>query len=176
MGQRLGIASALLADPRVLILDEPVNGLDPEGVLWIRNLMQDLADEGRTVLVSSHLMNEMSVTAEHLIVIGRGRLIADLPMRDFIAEASPGTVRVRTPQAAALHDVLVGPGITITSIERGLFEVTGLTAQQIGDGAAGVGLTLHELTALQPSLEEAFMELTSDAVEYHARSLEETSR
>lgn len=176
MGQRLGIASALLADPHVLILDEPVNGLDPEGIVWIRNLMHDLADEGRTVLVSSHLMNEMAVTAEHLIVVGRGRLIADLPMRDFIAQASQGTVRVRTPHAAALHDLLVGPDITITSVDQGLFEVTGLTAEQIGDRAAGAGLTLHELAPLQPSLETAFMELTGDAVEYHAHALKETSR
>jgi ABC-2 type transport system ATP-binding protein len=175
MGQRLGIASALLADPRGLILDEPVNGLDPEGIVWIRNLMHELADEGRTILVSSHLMNEMAVTAEHLIVIGRGRLIADLPMREFIVQASHGTVRVRTPHAAALRDVLVGPDITVTSVDSGLFEVTGLTAEQIGDRAAGAGLTLHELTTLQPSLEAAFMELTSDSVEYHAHTLKEPS-
>jgi len=176
MGQRLGIASALLADPRTLILDEPVNGLDPEGILWIRNLMHSLADAGRTVLVSSHLMSEMAVTAEHLIVIGRGRLIADLPVADFIALSSHGTVRVRTPHAAALHDLLAGPDVTIAGIERGLFDVTGLTAAEIGDRAAGAGLTLHELSPQQPSLEEAFMELTKDSVEYQAHGMKEDAR
>jgi ABC-2 type transport system ATP-binding protein len=176
MGQRLGIASALLADPRILILDEPVNGLDPEGILWIRNLMHNLADQGRTILVSSHLMNEMAVTAAHLIVIGRGRLIADVPMEEFIAQASHGIVRVRTPQAAALHDLLAGPDITITSLERGLFSVTGLSAEQIGDRAVRAGLPLHELAPQQPSLEEAFMELTKEAVEYHAHDLVGSAR
>jgi ABC-2 type transport system ATP-binding protein len=171
MGQRLGIATALLADPQVLILDEPVNGLDPEGILWIRNLMHSLADDGRTVLVSSHLMSEMAVTAEHLIVIGRGRLIADLPMAEFIAQASHDTVRVRTPHSAALHSLLAAPDVTIFSLDRGLFEVTGLTAEQIGDRAAAAGLTLHELSPQQPSLEEAFMELTKESVEYHAHDL-----
>ena len=175
MGQRLGIASALLADPRTLILDEPVNGLDPEGILWIRNLMHSLADDGRTVLVSSHLMSEMAVTAEHLIVIGRGRLLADLPVAEFIAQASRDTVRVRTPHAAALHDLLAGPPVTIFSLDRGLFEVSGLTAEQIGERAAAAGLTLHELSPQQPSLEEAFMELTKESVEYHAHApLKET--
>jgi len=176
MGQRLGIASALLADPHTLILDEPVNGLDPDGILWIRNLMHSLADDGRTVLVSSHLMSEMAVTAEHLIVVGRGRLIADMPVGDFIAQASHGTVRVRTPQAAALHDLLAGPEITITSLDRGMFDVNGLTTEQIGDRAATAGLTLHELTPQQPSLEEAFMELTKEAVEYQAHDLKESAR
>jgi ABC-2 type transport system ATP-binding protein len=176
MGQRLGIASALLADPKTLILDEPVNGLDPEGILWIRNLMHSLADDGRTVLVSSHLMNEMAVTAEHLIVIGRGRLLADLPVAEFIAQASRNTVRVRTPHSAALRDLLAGPEVTIFSIDRGLFEVSGLTADQVGDRAAAAGLTLHELSPLQPSLEEAFMELTKESVEYHAHDLKEAVR
>jgi len=171
MGQRLGIASALLADPQTLILDEPVNGLDPEGILWIRNLMHSLADDGRTVLVSSHLMSEMAVTAEHLIVIGRGRLIADLPVADFIAQASRDTVRVRTPHSAALRELLAGPEVTIFSIDRGLFEVSGLTAGEIGDRAAAAGLTLHELSPQQPSLEEAFMELTKESVEYQAHVL-----
>ncbi|GAA0451591.1 multidrug ABC transporter ATP-binding protein [Actinoplanes capillaceus] len=176
MGQRLGIASALLADPQILILDEPVNGLDPEGILWIRNLMHSLADDGRTVLVSSHLMSEMAVTAEHLIVIGRGRLIADQSVSEFIAQASRDTVRVRTPHAASLHDLLAAPGVTIYSVDRGLFEVSGLTAEQIGDSAAKAGLTLHELSPQQPSLEEAFMELTKESVEYHAHDLRETVR
>jgi ABC-2 type transport system ATP-binding protein len=168
MGQRLGIASALLGDPKTLILDEPVNGLDPEGILWIRNLIHGLAQQGRTVFVSSHLMSEMAVTAEHLIVIGRGRLIADLSVNEFIQQASKNTVLVRTPQAAALHDLLRGPEVTIMSLDRGVFEVAGLTAEQIGDRAAEARITLHELSAQQPSLEEAFMELTRDAVEYQA--------
>jgi ABC-2 type transport system ATP-binding protein len=168
MGQRLGIASALLADPEVLILDEPVNGLDPEGVLWIRNLMQSLAAQGRTVFVSSHLMSEMAVTADHLVVIGRGRLIADVSVTEFIEQASPGAVRVRTPRAAELHDLIVGPGVSVIGVERGLFEVTGLPAEQIGERAWAAGIPLHELSVRMPSLEEAFMELTHDAVEYHA--------
>jgi ABC-2 type transport system ATP-binding protein len=166
MGQRLGIASALLADPKVLILDEPVNGLDPEGILWIRHLMQELAAQGRTLFVSSHLMSEMALTAEHLIVIGRGRLIADQPVEEFIQQASRNTVRVRSPQANALHDALAGPDVTILSVDRGVFEVSGLSAEQIGDRAAVAGITLHELFPQEPSLEEAFMELTRDAVEY----------
>ena len=166
MGQRLGIASALLADPEVLILDEPVNGLDPEGILWIRHLMRGLAAQGRTVFVSSHLMSEMALTAEHLVVVGRGRLIADVSVADFIDRAASDSVLVRSPRAVELHDLLAGPGVTVLSVERGAFEVTGLTADQIGDRAAGVGIALHELTVRRPSLEEAFMELTKDAVEY----------
>ncbi|WP_285681976.1 ATP-binding cassette domain-containing protein [Actinoplanes sp. NBRC 103695] len=168
MGQRLGIASALLGDPRTVILDEPVNGLDPEGILWIRNLMQTLAGDGRTVFVSSHLMNEMAVTAEHLIVVGRGKLIADVSVDEFIQQASLNTVRVRSPHAAALHALLAGPDIAITSIDRGVLEVSGLDAERIGELAARAGLTLHELSPRQPSLEEAFMALTHDAVEYTA--------
>ena len=168
MGQRLGIASALLGDPRTLILDEPVNGLDPEGIRWIRNLMHELAADGRTVFVSSHLMNEMAVTAEHLIVVGRGRLIADVSVTEFIRQAAQNTVRVRSPHAATLHAVLAGPDVAITSIDRGVFEVSGLGADRIGELAAGAGLILHELSPQQPSLEEAFMALTHDAVEYPA--------
>jgi ABC-2 type transport system ATP-binding protein len=166
MGQRLGIASALLADPEVLILDEPVNGLDPEGILWIRHLMQSLAAQGRTVFVSSHLMSEMALTAEHLVVVGRGRLIADVSVADFIERAASDSVLVRSPRAVELHDLLAGPGVTLLSVERGAFEVTGLAVDQIGDRAAGAGIALHELTVRRPSLEEAFMELTRDAVEY----------
>ncbi len=168
MGQRLGIASALLADPRVVMLDEPVNGLDPEGILWIRNLLKGLAAEGRTVFVSSHLMSEMALTAEHLIVVGRGRLIADVSVAEFTARAASNTVRVRSPQAAQLRDQLAGPDVTITSLEPGVLEITGLTTDQIGDHAAESGFTLHELFPQQASLEEAFMEMTRDAVEYHA--------
>jgi ABC-2 type transport system ATP-binding protein len=166
MGQRLGIASALLGDPNTLILDEPVNGLDPEGILWIRRLMQSLAADGRTIFVSSHLMSEMALTAEHLIVIGRGKLIADAPVKDFIDRASLNSVRVRSPQAVALYDLLAGPEVTITSVGRGVFEVSGIDAEAIGERAAAAGLTLHELSPQQPSLEEAFMALTKDAVEY----------
>jgi ABC-2 type transport system ATP-binding protein len=166
MGQRLGIASALLADPEVLILDEPVNGLDPEGILWIRHLMRGLAAQGRTVFVSSHLMSEMALTAEHLVVVGRGKLIADVSVAEFIEQAAHDSVLVRSPRAVELHDLLAGPGVTVLSIERGAFEVTGLPAAEIGERAATAGIALHELTVQRPSLEEAFMELTRDAVEY----------
>jgi ABC-2 type transport system ATP-binding protein len=168
MGQRLGIASALLGDPSTVILDEPVNGLDPEGILWIRNLLKDLAAEGRAVFVSSHLMSEMAQTAEHLIVIGRGRLIADTSMREFVERASRNSVRVRSPHAGRLRDLLAGPEVTVSSSETETLEVRGLTSDQIGQIAAENGLTLFELAPQQASLEEAFMELTSDSVEYRA--------
>ena len=168
MGQRLGIATALLGDPSTVMLDEPVNGLDPEGIHWMRNLLKQLAAEGRTVFVSSHLMSEMALTADHLIVIGRGRLIADVGVEEFIQGASKNVVRVRSPQAAALRDLLVGPDVTVGDVEPGLLEVGGLTAEQIGDLAAEHGLRLHELTPQQASLEEAFMELTREDIEYHA--------
>ncbi|SCL72000.1 ABC transporter ATP-binding protein [Micromonospora chersina] len=170
MGQRLGIAAALLGDPRVVMLDEPVNGLDPDGIRWIRGLLKGLAAEGRTVFVSSHLMSEMAQTAEHLIVVGRGRLIADVSLAEFTRRASRATVRVRSPQATALRDVLAGPAVTITGGEPGLLEVTGLTREEIGDRAAAAGLTLHELSATEASLEEAFMTMTRDAVEYAGAS------
>jgi ABC-2 type transport system ATP-binding protein len=170
MGQRLGIASALLGDPEVLILDEPTNGLDPEGVLWIRNLMRDLATEGHTVFVSSHLMSEMALTAEHLVVVGRGRLIADVSVGEFIEQASHDSVRVRSPRSVELHDLLTGPEVTVLGVERGVFEVTGMSAADIGDRAAAAGIPLHELSVQKPSLEEAFMELTKDAVEYRTTS------
>ena len=168
MGQRLGIASALLGDPKTLILDEPVNGLDPEGIRWIRNLMQALAADGRTVFVSSHLMNEMAVTAEHLIIVGRGKLIADVSVGEFIGRASMSIVRVRSPQASTLFGLLVGPDVSITTADRGVLEVSGHSAERIGGLAADAGLVLHELSPQQPSLEEAFMALTRDAVEYTA--------
>lgn len=167
MGQRLGIACALLGDPGTLILDEPVNGLDPDGVLWIRTLLQRLAGEGRTVFLSSHLMSEMAVTAEHLIVIGRGRLIADTTVAQVVAEASSGgRVRVRSPEAGRLREQLVGATVEVTSPERGLLEVRGLAADRIGALAAERGIVLHELTPQTASLEEAYMGLTRDVVEY----------
>jgi ABC-2 type transport system ATP-binding protein len=167
MGQRLGIASALLGDPRVVILDEPVNGLDPEGIHWIRNLLKGLAAEGRTVFVSSHLMSEMALTAEHLIVIGRGRIIADTSMQEFLRQASGTAVRVRSPQAPALRQALVGPDVAVEGLEPGLLEVRGLTAAQVGEAAAAGGFVLHELATQEASLEEAFMELTRNEVEFN---------
>jgi ABC-2 type transport system ATP-binding protein len=168
MGQRLGIATALLGDPSTVMLDEPVNGLDPEGIHWMRNLLKRLAAEGRTVFVSSHLMSEMALTADHLIVIGRGRLIADVPVSEFIQGAGRNVVRVRSPQATELHDLLAGPDVTVTPVADGALEVSGLTAEQIGDIAADHQVRLHELTPQQASLEEAFMELTRDDLEYAA--------
>jgi ABC-2 type transport system ATP-binding protein len=165
MGQRLGIASALLGDPHTLLLDEPVNGLDPEGIHWVRNLLKSLAAEGRTVFVSSHLMSEMSLTADQLIVIGRGRLIADLSVDEFVRRASKKVVRVRTPQATELGELLSGPDVSVTK-DGDALEVSGLTAEQIGEAAAEHGIMLHELTPQQASLEEAFMELTREDVEF----------
>jgi ABC-2 type transport system ATP-binding protein len=172
MGQRLGIAAALLGDPSTVMLDEPVNGLDPEGILWVRHLLRGLAAEGRTVFVSSHLMSEMALTADHLIVIGRGRKIADVSTEEFIRQASGGLVLVRTPQAAELDALLSGPDVTVTAAGPGLLEVRGLTAVQIGEAAAANQLVLHELTPQQASLEEAFMTLTRDDVEFKAAKLE----
>jgi ABC-2 type transport system ATP-binding protein len=169
MGQRLGIAAALLGDPATLILDEPANGLDPEGILWIRTLLKRLAGEGRTVFLSSHLMAEMAQTADHLIVIGRGRLMADTTVSELVAQAShDAAVLVRTPRAAELRTELTGDGVTITSPERELLEVQGLTSAQVGEAAARQGIVLHELIPQKASLEEAFMRLTGGAVEYHA--------
>ena len=165
MTQRLGIAAAMLGNPRVLILDEPVNGLDPEGIRWVRTFMRQLAGEGRTVLVSSHLMSEMAQTADHLIVIGRGSLIADSSTQDFIARSSERSVLVRTPDAR-LRDLLAGNGAEVTPEPDGALGVSGLEAAQIGELAAGAGIVLHELTPRLASLEEAFMELTADSVEY----------
>jgi ABC-2 type transport system ATP-binding protein len=176
MGQRLGIASALLGDPEILILDEPANGLDPEGILWIRNLLKRLAAEGRTVFLSSHLMSEIAQTADHLVVIGRGRLIADTSVDDVVAQASLGTgVRVRSPQADELQAALAGPGVTTQAADPGVLMVFGLSSEQIGEAAASGGLVLHELTPQQATLEEAFMALTEDSVEYHAAALEDVA-
>jgi ABC-2 type transport system ATP-binding protein len=180
MAQRLGIAGTLLGDPAVLMFDEPVNGLDPEGILWIRNLMKALAAEGRTVFVSSHLMSEMENTADHLIVIGRGSLLADCTMEEFIARSSGQTVRVRTPQpdllAKAVSEAIpeatrAGAATakpTATTESDGSLTVHGLTAAQVGDLAFDHGVRLHELTVVRASLEAAFMELTADSVEYRA--------
>jgi ABC-2 type transport system ATP-binding protein len=168
MGQRLGIATAMLGDPHTVMLDEPVNGLDPEGIQWIRTLLKGLASEGRTVFVSSHLMSEMALTADHLIVIGRGRLIADASVADFVAGASKPLVHVRSPQGEELKNVLVGPDVSVSIVEPGLFEVSGLTAAQVGEAAALHGIILHELSPHQASLEEAFMDLTRGELEFAA--------
>jgi ABC-2 type transport system ATP-binding protein len=170
MGQRLGIAAALLGDPRTVILDEPVNGLDTEGIRWIRSLLRGLAAEGRTVFVSSHLMSEMALTAQHLIVIGRGRLIADTGMEDFIAGAAPSLVRVRSTDPTALASLLRARDVTVSGADDDALAVSGLSTDQVGRIAGAAGITLLELTAQQASLEEAFMDLTRDAVEFRARS------
>jgi ABC-2 type transport system ATP-binding protein len=169
MGQRLGIAAALLGDPQTIMLDEPVNGLDPEGVLWIRNLLTGLAQEGRTVFVSSHLMTEMALVADHLIIVGRGRVLADTTVQELVRDAGGDTVLVATADPAGLRQALTGPGVEIAG-EAGSeqLRVTGLSPRSIGLTAAEHGIALFELTAKSVSLEEAFMDLTRDAVEYHA--------
>jgi len=167
MGQRLGIASALLGDPQTLILDEPVNGLDPEGVLWVRNLTKYLASQGRTIFLSSHLMSEMALTADHLIVVGRGHVLADAPVADVIAGAHGSKIRVRSPRADDLEVLLRRDGASVIATEPGLLEVSG-TAERIGDAAASAGLPLHELTPFGSSLEDAYLQLTADEVEYHS--------
>ncbi|MET8114274.1 ABC transporter ATP-binding protein [Streptomyces prasinus] len=170
MGQRLGIAGALLGDPRILMFDEPVNGLDPEGIHWIRTLMKTLAAQGRTVFVSSHLMSEMALTADHLVVIGQGRLLADTSMADFIARHSRTYVRIRSPQRERLLDVLHEAGLTVVESGGATLEVDGTGAERIGELAARHRLVLHELSPQRASLEEAFMRLTAESVEYHAHS------
>jgi ABC-2 type transport system ATP-binding protein len=171
MGQRLGIAAALLGDPQTIMLDEPVNGLDPEGVLWIRTLLTGLAAEGRTVFVSSHLMSEMALVAEHLIVVGRGRVLADTTVRDLVAQAGGDTVVVASADPAELRRVLAAPGVEVSGHPGSeQLIVTGLPAREIGLKAAEHGIALFELTARSVSLEEAFMDLTKDSVEYHAAS------
>jgi ABC-2 type transport system ATP-binding protein len=175
MGQRLGIASALLGDPETIMLDEPVNGLDPEGILWIRNLLKELAKEGRTVFVSSHLMSEMALTAEHFVIIGKGRLIADVTAPELQAMTSQ-TVRVRTPDASRLRELIAADDVTITSSERNVLTFSGRTSQDIGIAAAAAGITLYELVPENSSLEEIFMELTHDAVQYRAGTPEGTTR
>ena len=167
MGQRLGIASALLGDPETLLLDEPVNGLDPEGIFWIRNLLKSLAAEGRTVFVSSHLMSEMAVTASEIIVVGRGRLIASGSVEQVINQASAGAVRVRTHEADRLAALLAGDGRQIERTVPGTLHVAGMDSEAIGLVAAREGVPLIELTPQQATLEEAFMEITRDSVEFH---------
>jgi ABC-2 type transport system ATP-binding protein len=176
MGQRLGIASALLGDPHTVILDEPINGLDPDGIHWIRELLRTLAAEGRTVFLSSHLMGEMAITAEHLIIVGRGRLIRDVSVAEFVAEHSKQLVRVRSPQASELREAVLGADVRVSSDEPGVLAVEGLSAEQIGQTAAREGLVLYELTPAQVSLEEAFMELTHDQIEYRTGTPTRVSR
>jgi ABC-2 type transport system ATP-binding protein len=166
MGQRLGIATALLADPETLILDEPVNGLDPDGVRWIRRLLRSLADEGRTVFLSSHLMSEMAVTADHIIVIGNGRLLRDTSTRELIDSGSRSTVRVRSPQSERLADLMSGPDVTTRRSDDQTLEFEGVTTDAVGLAAAQAGITLLELTQIEASLEEAYMSITEDALEF----------
>ncbi|AQA23640.1 ABC transporter family protein [Rhodococcus sp. MTM3W5.2] len=177
MSQRLGLAATLLGDPKVLLFDEPVNGLDPEGIVWIRKFMQRLAAEGRTVLVSSHLLSEMALTAEHLVVIGRGRLIADTTVKQFVDRSSESTVRVRSPQLDALRSALTSQGLTVredgTSELGGALIVLEATTDVVGQIAGAQGIVLHELAAQQGSLEDAFMKLTGDDVQYHAAGVDE---
>jgi ABC-2 type transport system ATP-binding protein len=169
MGQRLGIANALLGDPGVLLFDEPVNGLDPEGIRWIRYLLRDLAAEGRTVFVSSHLINEMALTAERLIVIGRGALIAETSVLEFTARSSGGAVRVVTPMSGPFVSALTGAGADVSVDDDGAIVVTGMTSAQVGDLAADRALTVHELVPVRASLEDVFMELTGDSVDYRTQ-------
>lgn len=171
MGQRLGIAAALLGDPQTLILDEPVNGLDPEGVRWVRQLVRHLAGEGRTVLLSSHLMSEMSQTADHVIVLGRGRVLADAPLPELVRAWTRNEVLVRTPQAADLVGVLASPDVTVTDAGDGSLLVAGVSARAIGDLAADRGIPLHELTPRTGSLEEAYMALTEGSVQYKTKEI-----
>jgi ABC-2 type transport system ATP-binding protein len=167
MGQRLGIASALLGDPQTLILDEPANGLDPEGILWIRTLLRQLASEGRTVFLSSHLMSEMAQTAEHLVIVGRGRVLADTTVEEVVSQASiDASVHVRSPQASSLRDALAREGVRIHSRERGTLDIRGVSAERIGELAAQRQWVLYELTPQRASLEDAYMRLTGDSVEY----------
>ncbi|TLM73750.1 ABC transporter ATP-binding protein [Pseudarthrobacter sp. NamB4] len=168
MGQRLGIAAALLGDPQTIILDEPVNGLDPEGVVWVRNLVKYLASEGRTVFLSSHLMSEMALTADHLIVIGRGRIIADAPIGEIITGKGQSRARVRTDQPQQLMRLLAADGVSVEVQDHELLEVTGLPPREIARTALDNRIMVYELTPLQASLEEAYMELTKDEVEYHS--------
>jgi len=171
MGQRLGVASALLGNPRTVVLDEPVNGLDPEGVRWMRTMLKDLAADGHTVFVSSHLMSEMAQTATRLVVIGRGRLIADTTVDEFVAQAAHHSVTVRTPEAARLHILLSSLTSAVVSVEISapdVLQIGGVTAESIGTIAWQAHIPIHELTVRQASLEEAFMTLTSDSVEYRA--------
>ncbi|SOE02494.1 ABC transporter ATP-binding protein [Blastococcus haudaquaticus] len=174
MGQRLGIAVALLGDPPVVVLDEPVNGLDPEGIRWVRTLARELAAQGRTVFVSSHLMSEMALTADHLVVVGRGRILADCSMTDFIADHATSYVRVASPQRSEVADLLRRQGLDV-ALHDGELRVQGLDAASVGELVGKNGLLLHELTLVRSSLEDAFMTLTADSVEYSAHSVPTTT-
>lgn len=170
MGQRLGIATALLGDPKVVMLDEPVNGLDPDGILWIRELLRDMAAAGRTVFLSSHLMSEMEMTAEHLIVIGRGKIISDTSMADFISQAGKGAVRIASPKINQIKELLDVRGLSTVQISETEISTSGISAAEIGELAAANQIVLHQLASIAPSLEEAFMKLTKDSVEFHGGS------
>ena len=171
MGQRLGIASALLGDPRTLILDEPVNGLDPEGVLWVRQFVRYMASEGRTVLLSSHLMSEMAQTADHVIVLGRGKVLADAPLQELVRAWTTATVRVSSPRIADLAPAVAGAGIEMVALGPDTLQITGIDAARVGDLAADRGIPLHELTPTTGSLEEAYLALTGEAVEYRTKEI-----
>jgi ABC-2 type transport system ATP-binding protein len=166
MAQRLGVAAALIGDPEVLVLDEPVNGLDPEGILWIRTLLRGLAAEGRTVLISSHLMSEMALTADHVLVIGRGRLIADAPVHELVTQAADGAIRLVTPDITAFCELLADDGATVVAGADGALQITGSTPAQVGELARDHRLAIYELVVEQASLEEAFMALTRDSLDY----------
>ena len=174
MGQRLGMAAALLGDPQTLLFDEPVNGLDPEGVIWVRQTCRRLADEGRTVFISSHLMSEMAQTADHLIVIGRGRILTSGPVDQVIASATTDKVRVASPQAAQLAELLARQGLSTTAVSPSVLETTNANAATIGEAAASAGIVLHELTTIRASLEDAYLTLTSDSVEYRTDASDRT--
>ncbi len=171
MGQRLGIAAALLGDPRTLILDEPVNGLDPEGVRWVRQFVRHLAAEGRTVLLSSHLMSEMAQTADHVIVLGRGQVLADADLAELVRAWTSHAVLVRSPRLSDLVAAVAGPEVTVTATTPGVAEITGVTAAAVGDAAASLGIPVHELTPRSGSLEEAYLALTGEAVEYKTKEI-----
>ena len=173
MGQRLGIAAALLGDPGVLLFDEPVNGLDPDGIRWVRNLLKSLAEEGRTVFVSSHLMSEMALTADHLVVIGRGRLISTGSVSDFITTNASQFVRVRTPRADELERLLVTQGARVQREDDASLTVSSLSAEQIGETCGNAGIVLYELSPQSASLEEAFMEMTRESVDYHGHRVDD---
>jgi ABC-2 type transport system ATP-binding protein len=175
MGQRLGIAAALLGDPEILLFDEPVNGLDPDGIRWVRNLLKGLAREGRTVFVSSHLMSEMALTADEVVIIGKGKLISQTSIEDLLAQSTENFVRVRAPEAAKLKVALEREGAAVVLEDDGSLSVRGAHAVAIGEMAAKMSLVLHELAPQSASLEEAFMELTEDSIEYHGTTAEATN-
>jgi ABC-2 type transport system ATP-binding protein len=175
MGQRLGIAAALLGDPEILLFDEPVNGLDPDGIRWVRNLLKGLAREGRTVFVSSHLMSEMALTADEVVIIGKGKLISQTSIDDLLAQSTENFVRVRAPEAAKLKTALEQQGAVVVLEDDGSLSVRGANEVAIGELAATMSLVLHELAPQSASLEEAFMELTEDSIEYHGTTAEATN-